>query len=127
MKDLFAPRAGAIVWAWMPESEHVIVPGPKFRPVLILDAARREDSTLEVLVAYGTTQKTDRFGRGELILRKAEAPFLKDDTKFLLAKRMWLPVTRGFFAMNGVVTTLNDLPASVVPVLYRAAVEVGLA
>lgn len=126
MQDLFAPTAGAILCVWMPESEHVCVPGPKFRPVLLLDRARQEDGTLEVLVAYGTSQQTNCQGRADFVLRSAEAKFLHHDTKFRLEKRMWLPVTQAFFTNNGHVQILGSVPPTALRRLLIAAKEAGI-
>ena len=41
MKYLSAP-VGAIVRVWFPESEAVLVPGPKLRPCIVLAECRRQ-------------------------------------------------------------------------------------
>ena len=127
MKDLFAPFPGAIVMAWMPESEHACAPGPKFRPVLLLAENRRPDGTLEVLVAYGTSQQTSRNAPGEFTVRCQDAAFLAKDTRFSLNKRMWLSVTREYFQRDGKTKVLGSLPAKSLRGTARAAQEVGLA
>lgn len=126
MKDLFAPFQGAIVMAWMPEAEHACVPGSKFRPVLLLAEDRRADGTLEVLVAYGTSQQTHRCALGEFTVQRRSAPFLAKDTKFCLGKRMWLPVTEEYFACDGQVSILGSVPLPSLRDLKQAAREARL-
>jgi len=127
VNDLFAPFPGAIVMAWMPETEHACAPGPKFRPVLLLAEDRRADGTLEVLVAFGTSQQTSRNGPGQFTVRQRDAAFLAKDTRFCLRKRFWLPLTEEFFCADGQAKVLGSLPQRSVQDLHRAAQEVGLA
>ena len=57
--SLLAPP-GAIVRVWFPETETVMQPGPKFRPCLVLEVDDSSKVPL-VLVAYGTSQHTERY------------------------------------------------------------------
>lgn len=123
MRDYLAPVVGAIYWASMPYAEDVCVAGPKQRPVLLLEHARTAYGTLEVLVAYGTSQKTDRFHLGETVVRKNEAPFLNADTKFCLTKRMWLPATEEFFSNA---QPLGMFPKACLRALKDACLEAGI-
>lgn len=127
MNDLFAPFPGAVVMAWMPETEHACAPGPKFRPVLLLAEDRRADGTREVLVAYGTSQQANRNALGEFTVWRRFAAFLSKDTRFCLRKRMWLPMTEEFFCADGQAKVLGSLPKRSVQDLQRAVQEVGLA
>lgn len=123
--DLFAPDAGAIYRCWFPNSETVFAKGDKFRPVLLMQVRRREDETLEVFVAYGTSQRTDRIGRGEFVVRKSPTLGLEADTKFTLAKACWLPVTEHWFSDETGVACLGTLPVKLHREFYRAAKECG--
>lgn len=81
---------GAILFAWMPEEEHPHRPGPKFRPVLVVDA---DPSAKRICLAYGTSQRVEQNGKGEITLRKGEIQGLNRDTKFCLGKTQWVPLT----------------------------------
>lgn len=81
---------GAILFAWMPQDENPHQPGPKFRPVLVINA---DPSAKRILVAYGTSQNVQRCGRGEITFGTDEVPGLTKDTKFCLAKAKWIPVS----------------------------------
>lgn len=108
--DLFAPQAGAIWLVWFPESEEVFSPGPKFRPAVILDANRKQDGTLEVLVAYGTTKRTKERRLDEFVVRAEQPLRLRADTKFKLGKLAWLPVTEQWFSKAGACVHLGNVP-----------------
>ena len=122
--SLLAPP-GAIVRVWFPETETVMQPGPKFRPCLVLEV---DDSSKvpRVLVAYGTSQHTERYGRGELVVKTIQAPELERDTKICLNKTMWLPLTRVYFASHGKQPSAVALPRSVHSELLRALREAYL-
>lgn len=97
MGAIFTPHAGQIVLAWMPESEQVCAPGPKFRPVLILECAIGNHEQHEALVSYGTSQQTGICRLGEFTIHPGPETLLKKPTKFSLLKRMWLPLSVEFF------------------------------
>lgn len=129
MKDLFAPQVGAIYWCRFPEDETVFCPG-KVRPVLLLDTSRREDGQMEVLVAYGTSQKLDLQHKGEF-LYAVQAEGLTVEGKFRLGKRRWLPVTNEYFRSNpslpkGTPVKIGVLPKEYMRMFHRAAEEAGL-
>lgn len=84
---------GAILFAWLPEDENPHHPGPKFRPVLVINA---DPNAKRILVAYGTSQNVERNGKGEITFRTDEVPGLSKDTKFCLAKAKWIPVSPEF-------------------------------
>jgi len=81
---------GAILFAWLPEDETPHQPGPKFRPVLVINA---DPKAKRLLVAYGTSQNVERNGKGEITFRTTEVPGLTKDTKFCMAKAKWIPVS----------------------------------
>lgn len=81
---------GAILFAWLPEDESPHHPGPKFRPVLVINA---DSNAKRILVAYGTSQNVERNGKAEITFGTHEVPGLTKDTKFCLAKAKWIPVS----------------------------------
>ena len=125
MCEISAP-VGAIVRVWFPESESVLVPGPKFRPALVLEVNERPDGRREVLVAYGTSQNTHCYARGEFIVTGGEQHDLDSDTKFRLQRRVWLPLTSDYFCSCGRQPKPVPLPKSVLLAFYRAAKEARL-
>jgi len=67
-----APEAGEIVWCHFPENKG-INPGPKPRPALIVKVFDDQAPHFIVLVAYGTSQKTDQLRSGEFLIADHEA------------------------------------------------------
>lgn len=126
MQDLFALKAGAIIKAWMPEREAVFARGPKFRPVLVLDKHVRTDGDLEVLVAYGTSKRTNWCDATHFVVPKGLNKLLRHDTKFCLERRMWLPASEAFFTKHGEVQTLGSVPFKCLPKFQQAAQNAGL-
>lgn len=124
MSEISAP-VGAIVRVWFPESESVLVPGPKFRPALVLEVNERSDGRREVLVAYGTSQNTRSFSLGEFTVNGGEHD-LDSDTKFRLQRRVWLPLTSEYFCSCGRQPKPVSLRKSALSALARAAKEVRL-
>jgi hypothetical protein len=107
--------------------EHVFADecGKAGRPCLVLEMSDEgRNGSPEVLVAYGTSQHTERQGRGEFVLTVKEAPFLRKSTKFCLERRMWLPLAR--FVAGDQVEVAGALPRNALVRLQRAAVEAGL-
>lgn len=89
---------GAILFAWLPKDEAPHRPGPKFRPVLVIDA----DPIAERLcLAYGTSQHTGRNARGEITFRRGEISGLNKDTKFCLGKTKWVPARAEYLSRTG--------------------------
>ena len=98
-----APDAGQIVWCRFPEDQR-FQPSPKPRPALILTVFDDEDPDFRVLVAYGTSQKTERLYAGEFRITPAEAEAyalagLSFPTKFNLKAAVELPYDTTWFAV----------------------------
>lgn len=97
------PDPGDIVWCRFPQRPRD-TPGPKPRPALVVSVTEREDG-VEVVVAYGTSQKVDRLMAGEFAIRKAESKAayelagLSYDTKFDMRQLLALPWNDMFFAV----------------------------
>lgn len=120
-------QAGQIIWGRFPEMERVHDDncGKEGRPCLVLETTDYgRDGGAEVLVAYGTSQHTERHGRGEFVLTRQEAPFLMKDTKFCMVRRLWLPFAK--FARGGQVDVAGVLPRSALRRVQQAAIEAGL-
>jgi len=97
------PTAGALVWCRFPESPH-LKPGRKSRPALVLTVFDDLAPLFRVLVAYGTSQKTDKLYAGEFRIapKDGEAYALSGlsyPTKFNLAKVVELPFSTVWFAV----------------------------
>jgi hypothetical protein len=80
------------------------MPGRKPRPALVLTVFDDTAPTFRVLVAYGTSQKTDRLFAGEFRIapQDSEAYALSGmsyPTKFNLARAVELPYTTDWFAV----------------------------
>ncbi|WP_166256023.1 toxin of addiction system [Marinobacter salicampi] len=86
---------GCILFAWLPEDENPHQPGPKFRPVLVVDA---DPEGKRLCLAYGTSQRVDQNGKGEITFRRNEIDGLAKDTKFCLGKTKWVPMTAEYFS-----------------------------
>jgi hypothetical protein len=73
-------------------------PGPKERPALVTKVETRED-TVDVHVAYGTSQGIDNVHAGELVVPKEDPDAgLQKDTKFELRNIVTLPFNEDWFA-----------------------------
>ncbi|MBT43612.1 MAG: toxin of addiction system [Idiomarina sp.] len=96
MKNLSA-LVGAIVFAWLPESERPHAPGPKYRPVLVIDT---DIKNRRIRLAYGTSQKTEVNYAGEITMAKDDVPGLSKDTKFALKKSFWVPLDNAYFVIR---------------------------
>lgn len=98
-----APAPGDIVWCRFPELPDR-APGPKPRPALVLEVVEREDG-LEVVVAYGTSQRVDRLSAGQFAITRLgtaaayKAAGLSYDTKFDFKQTVDLPWNDAFFAV----------------------------
>jgi len=96
-----APDAGEIVWCHFPENRG-IEPGPKPRPALVVKVFDDQASHFVVLVAYGTSQKTDRLRRGEFLIADRESAAyqlagLSYSTKFSFHATVELPNSSEWF------------------------------
>lgn len=120
MRTLLAPQVGEIVRCWFPESESVMVPGPKFRPVLVLAVDDESRPVSRVLVAYGTSQHTERSALGEFVAPRSLIPELDCDTKFCLRQALWLPLSSEYFASRGRQSLPVAIPARLHTLLMRA-------
>lgn len=94
------PALGDIVYCRFPE--RVGVPGPKPRPGLVIGLALLEDGTRAVVIAYGTSQKTDALRAGEFLISPVDgeayrAAGLSFPTKFNLKLRAAVPYTDEWF------------------------------
>jgi hypothetical protein len=96
---------GAVIFAYWPEDERPHHPGPKFRPVLVVDV-----SDQRALVAYGTSQRTDRNARGEITVSREDMPGLSKDTKFCLGKTQWIPLSTEYIEKDGRTVVLGQIP-----------------
>ena len=104
MSDRLAPLVGAIVWAWMPQDENPTKPGPKCRPVLVLSV-----NSNGIVVAYGTSQRTDRYGRAQFTVSPEEMPGLEKTTKFDLLNRKTLTRDPDFFLYKGSFSVIGSV------------------
>ena len=97
------PQAGQILWCRFPE-DAALKPALKPRPALVLTVYDDDAPNFRVLVAYGTSQKTDRPYAGEfrIALEDGEAysvAGLSYPTKFNLAKAVELPFDGRWFGV----------------------------
>ena len=91
------PNAGDIVDCRFPEV--VGVPGPKERPALVLlvEESAEEAECCVVVVAYATSQNTQRVYAGEFVVPASVISGLTKDTKFDLVNRHALPFNDVWF------------------------------
>jgi hypothetical protein len=94
------PALGDIVYCRFPAI--IGKPGPKPRPALVVGIAELADKTKAVVVAYGTSQKTDHLNSGEFLISPADgeayrAAGLSFATKFDLRNRAIVPYTDEWF------------------------------
>lgn len=91
------PKTADIVECRFPEV--VGTPGPKERPALILQVEESVDDPgcWVVVVAYATSQKTDRVYPGEFVIPSSTKSGLTKDTKFDLINRFALPYNDVWF------------------------------
>ncbi|WP_210532353.1 type II toxin-antitoxin system PemK/MazF family toxin [Pantoea ananatis] len=93
------PKVGDILWCFFP-----ITMGsyrPKARPAIVTGVSQTKH---EVIVVFGTSQKTDKIYESEFLISKLDGtdPFtlsgLSYDTKFDFNRESILPFTTEFFA-----------------------------
>lgn len=126
-----APEAGEIVWCHFPEHKG-IKPGPKPRPALVVKVFDDQTPHFMVLVAYGTSQKTDQLRSGAFLITDHEAAAyqlagLSYSTKFSFHSTVTLPYSSEWFkvppgALNGQTPKLGVLHPSLMQ-RVRAAWE----
>jgi hypothetical protein len=95
------PDAGQFVWCRFPDLS-ALKPGRKPRPALVLRVFDDEAPVYRVLVAYGTSQRTDKLFAGEFRLDPMDGEAyrlagLSSATKFNLAENVELPYTDAWF------------------------------
>lgn len=116
---------GTVMFVWMPENGYARThaPGPKYRPVLVVDA---DNQTGELKVAYGTSQRTNQCGRGEITFTPSELPKLTKPTKFCLGTAYWVPATMQYLACKKTQkpTVIGAIPRSRWDDLYERVLEV---
>lgn len=108
-------EVGSVLGCWFPEEG--LVPGPKFRPVVVLDVVQNEETgRQELLVAYGTSQHTRCPLSHEFTATAAERSgwtgFNEKDTMFNLKCLRNLPLVSKYFGspkIVGNVTTNKSL------------------
>jgi hypothetical protein len=118
------PAPGDIVWCHFPQS--IGKPGPKPRPALVLACA---PTTHEIMVAYGTSQKTDPHSiyPGEFVMDPQDAGFsvsgLTYRTKFNLADRVKIPFDSNWFEPAPGLDAATPLPKMGImhPSYFKAA------
>ena len=95
------PEAGEIVWCHFPENKG-IEPGPKPRPALIISVFDDNAPYFKVLVAYGTSRKTELLRSGEFFISNREPAAyqlsgLSYTTKFSFRSTVELPYCHEWF------------------------------
>jgi len=116
---------GYVICAWFPEQAHLMLPGSKFRPCLVVDV---DPASNKILLAYGTSQQTERQDRGQFTIKQSELPSLRKDTKFSMNTPLWVPMTTEFLSRNPSelhVQVVGQVPRSVAARLVRALEEVS--
>ena len=126
-----APEAGEIIWCHFPEDKG-IKPGSKPRPALVVKVFDDQAPHFIVLVAYGTSQKTDLLRSGEFLIADHEVAAyrlagLSYSTKFSFHHTAELPYNSEWFkvppgAPNGQTPKLGVLHPSLMQ-RVRAAWE----
>ncbi|WP_439894968.1 type II toxin-antitoxin system PemK/MazF family toxin [Pseudomonas syringae] len=105
------PSEGDILLAKFPLVESLGSPGPKCRPVLVLSYSAADHS---VIVAYGTSVRTDKLFPGEFLLDPLDPGFslsgLSYRTKFNLARVVQLPFDSDWFTPVSSVYVSSPLP-----------------
>lgn len=105
------PAGGDIVWTKFPQAEHPGSPGPKPRPALVLFVSPTDHA---VIIAYGTSQRTERLFPGEFVLDPNDPGFplsgLGCKTKFDLSRTVQLPFNSNWFDPAPGVHTNSPLP-----------------
>ena len=96
-----APEAGDIVWCHFPE-DRSIEPGPRPRPALVVKVFDDDAPRYAVLIAYGTSQKTDRLLAGEFLIAPVDRAAYKlaglsYPTKFSFKQTVELPYNEAWF------------------------------
>lgn len=119
-----AALIGACLFTWFPEASCPWAPGPKFRPGIVLDF---DPNLNRLLVAYGTSQRTEENGRGEITFTKDEIVGLSKDTKFCFTNSRWLDAKPEYFiGSDGKPVVLGFIPSNRVTEFQLRLQEAGL-
>ena len=122
------PTAGEIVWRHLLDHIH---PKPKPRPGLIVSTQQDDDGMVFAIMAYGTSQETDRLYLGEFRISKGEhsgayaSAGLSYDTKFDLRNVLELTFNDAYFSVpphtpHGQIPKLGTLHPSKVRIAATA-------
>lgn len=125
MSSPLTALVGGVLLVWWPEDENPNRPGPKFRPGYVMDI---DLDKRKVLIAYGTSQRTNLQAAGEITITHDEMPVLKRDTKFCFRKAKWIPLKSEFLSksQSGVdVLYLGPPPAGRADDFLNALSEAG--
>ena len=106
-----------VLYAWLPDHNNPKVPGPKYRPVLVLDV---NSKTKELLVVYGTSQKTQHPGKSEFT---AHFDGLTKPTKFCFTYQRWIPATDEYLCKDGQKHIIGYLPHKYYPRVFEAIAD----
>ncbi|MFJ5356486.1 hypothetical protein [Pectobacterium sp. CHL-2024] len=118
------PFLGDIVWCFFPETMGNLTPKP--RPAIVTGISK---SNHEILVAFGTSKKTDKLYPGEFLIARADGEELfamsglSYDTKFDLSRTMILPFTTEFFSKAPKKNNVPFPKLGSVHITYHAAFE----
>lgn len=118
------PCLGDIVWCFFPETMENLTPKP--RPAIVIGMSK---SRHQIVVAFGTSKKTDKLYPSEFLIAKADGdePFamsgLSYDTKFDLSRKMILPFTTEFFSKAPKKNNVPFPKLGSVHIMYYAALN----
>lgn len=98
-----------VMYVWLPDHNNPNQPGPKYRPVLVLDV---NSQTKELLVVYGTSQKAQYPLKGEFTV---DFPGLTKPTKFCFTYQRWIPATDSYLCKDGNKNIIGYLPQKYYP------------
>ena len=121
------PRPGDVVWCNFPYREMPGKPGPKPRPAIVRAVfLNRRSGRSSVEVAFGTSQKTDKLYKGEVLVATPSgmrAAGLDLPSKFDLGRAVRLPWARAFFTIipGGGRLVMGSLHPADMTALQRAA------
>ena len=105
------PAEGDILLAKFPQVENLGSPGPKPRPAVVLSISVTDNA---VIVAYGTSVRTDKLFSGEFVLDPSDPGFslsgLSYRTKFDLNRVVRLPFDSDWFTPVSSVYVSSPLP-----------------
>lgn len=114
---------GSVIYAWMPHSEAPHLPGPKFRPVLVVGV---DEKAAALCIAPGTSQKIDLVYRGQIrVDQVVGGRGLLQPTKFKVDEARWVPCSPGFLQGHGhQYRFAGEIPVNLIRELYEVIREV---